>query len=170
MTQMVRREGEPTRIVFFCDYCHKDITNTRLAMYAWRVNKANRAAADGMIYFLHKGICDHVMTDADNNHKKSLYDWHWRELSELPGDIMETLKITWDEGHVKFLEDYDMRSDQIMRQQLMEWEQSAYPERKARVLNTKNNLILANGYSFISPILTNWVGWGIVSPAPPDFH
>lgn len=130
MIQMIHREGEPTHLAIFCDYCHKEITDPRYAMYAWRVNKEDWSIADGAIYFLHKGICDHATTDADNDHKLSLYDWHWEELDELPGVIMQTLKITWENGHPKHLEeDKDPDGGQKLRQELREWQLSAYPQK-----------------------------------------
>ena len=125
------QENSKTRLALFCDYCRKEITDGRYAMFAWKVDKKTHAVSDGEIYFFHKGVCDRAMTDADNKHRNSLYDWHWWELTELPHEIIQSIGITWElaQGELNPFTVKDTVKSQLLQKELREWEQSALPLR-----------------------------------------
>jgi hypothetical protein len=132
MLKIVKQQRK-TRLAIICDYCQNEI-NSELGIYAWRIRRDNLEIADGMVYTLHKGICEHATTDSDNRHQKSLYEWLWSELADLPGELINNLGITWERAQGKLelitvenIERLQADNEEIERQ-VQEWEGSANPD------------------------------------------
>lgn len=124
------------KLVLLCDYCQKVITDAGLAIYVWKVRREDSRLADGVVYTLHKGVCDHATTDSDNDHEKSLYEWYWRELSDLPGELIANLGMTWDQAQgiletvTKEDEDRFLQNALRIEQEVQEWEDSSVYSRE----------------------------------------
>jgi hypothetical protein len=122
-------EDYRTKFVFVCDYCHKEITDPHMAMYAWRAKRGSNVPSDGIFYTLHKGVCDYATTEMDTNHAKSIYTWKWMELVDLPGELIKDMGLTWEQaqGQLSEYKEKDSVKIQLMQKELDEWKRSSYP-------------------------------------------
>jgi len=131
MLKIVADQYHPGRLLLICDYCQKEITDAELAIYAWKVRYPDYRIADGVVYTLHKGVCDHATTESDNDHEKSLYRWYWDELSGLPSELIGSLGMTWDRAQGKLRMITEENEEQIaerrirIEQEVQEWRESA---------------------------------------------